>query len=68
MFDSVTGVAFGPTFQSEEDAEAFLRWLAANPWRRPSGLTFRDPRGLAPFELAEAIAAWRASRGQQPRP
>ena len=26
MFDSVTGWAFGPVFEHEEDAEAFMGW------------------------------------------
>lgn len=67
MFDSVDGRAFGPTFRSEEDAQSFLEWFAANPWRRPSGLTFSDPRGLAAFELDEAVSKWRRSRAMTPR-
>ena len=67
MFDSVTGVAFGPTFRSVDDAESFLTWLREHPWRRPSGLTFTEPLGLSAFELGEAVSAWRRTRPIQPR-
>lgn len=29
LFDSVTGTAFGPTFGSVEEAEAYVKWLAS---------------------------------------
>lgn len=27
LYDSTTGMAFGPTFERESEAEAFLAWL-----------------------------------------
>ncbi len=59
LFDDVKGAAFGPLFSSTEEASGFLLWLVEHPIRRPSGVTYRDPRGLADFELADAVERWR---------
>jgi len=32
LYDSVSGFAFGPTFEDSEHAEAFLAWYAAWPY------------------------------------
>ncbi len=52
LYDSVTGIAFGETFQSAEDAEAFLAWL-------PS---FEDPRTMSVVALAGLRLEWEKAR------
>lgn len=44
--DSVTEVAFGPLFESVEDAEAFSKWLGT------------DPRRFSTAELIEKKHRW----------
>lgn len=56
LFDSVTGIAFGPLFASGDEARDFLRWVELEG--RP------DPRVLGVLELHDAIRAWRRSRVQ----
>lgn len=67
LFDSVTGVAFGPVFRPSEypdgsardahdTAEAFCRWLLQHTGGR-------DPRAMSSGALSTAVAAWR-DRGQ----
>jgi hypothetical protein len=31
LFDSVTGYAFGPVFESRDDAEDFMAWFGDHP-------------------------------------
>lgn len=50
MFDSVTGFAFGPVFDTEADLEEFMEW-----WDETSN---RDLRDLSDAELEEALAKW----------
>jgi hypothetical protein len=52
LVDSVTMTAFGPTFTDEEEAEAFLSWLAG-----PGGGL--DARGLDDEQLAESVIKFR---------
>lgn len=42
MFDSVTGFAFGPTFDNEEDALDFIEFLHDRGFTEPRGLTDPD--------------------------
>ncbi len=46
MYDSVTGRAFGPVFESEENVDEFLDWLEG------------DPRGLSADKLDELYQQW----------
>lgn len=48
LVDSVTGVAFGPVFDTHDGAQAFLEWLPG------------DARALSPGDLAQQIAEWAA--------
>ena len=50
LYDSVSGFAFGPTFESPEQAEDFLEYVA--------GEDGRDPRVLPSPLLEELHAAW----------
>lgn len=50
VYDSVTGIAFGPVFHSRYDAETFLRWYEAED--RP------DLRMLTTDEAVEAKWLW----------
>jgi hypothetical protein len=52
LYDSVTGWAFGPSFDSYEDAEAFERWAT-----HAKGSD--DLRKLDTCELGELFAEWR---------
>ncbi len=54
FFDGVTGMAVGPTFESEEHAEDFLRWLLEE-------VPF-DPRGLRPETLRLLREQWFTER------
>lgn len=45
LFCSTSGVAFGPVFDTEDEAERFLEWLGARDGR--------DPRLIREFELVE---------------
>jgi hypothetical protein len=49
LFDSVTGLAFGPLFESTDEADAFICTLA------------HDPRAYSSRELADSLAEWRAA-------
>ncbi len=55
IYDSVTGIAFGRTFDSHEDAENFVKWAAET-----SG---EDVRSLPPGELARLRLRWEIRRG-----
>lgn len=48
LYDSVTEIAFGPTFRSVEEAEAFLRWYPGP-----------DLRTLSVALLDDWIKRWR---------
>ena len=56
LYDSVTGLAFGPTFESTEHAEDFLRYFA--DWDE-SDHPVSDPRSARPGNLAAAHGEWR---------
>lgn len=56
LFDSVTGFAFGPTFEDEESADAFLAWL-----RERDG---RDARVLSDREIADVHHVWWVETGR----
>lgn len=50
LYDSTTGHAFGPTFQSADDAQEFLDWLRTK--------TLVDPRQIPWRELDDLHNAW----------
>ena len=50
LYDSVSDIAFGPVFDSEEDAEKFLEWLAINDGR--------DARELSASEIDRLQYQW----------
>ena len=54
LYDSVSGIAFGPTFDSDLDAEAFLDWLADNE--------VGDARALSETVLNAAAARFETER------
>lgn len=54
LYDSVTGRAFGPTFESEEHAEDFVEWCCNNT---AVGLT-----RLTDTALVELHTRWFAER------
>jgi len=65
MYDSATNWAFGPLFDSPEQAKAFLKWLEINP-KEPSkygkffaGSTTSDPRLMDDSSLESAFAEFR---------
>lgn len=51
MFDSVTGWAFGPAFDTEREANSFMEWLEVE-----HGL--EDARIISPDRLHELYAEW----------
>lgn len=51
IFDSVTGWAFGPVFDTAEDAEDFLKFFDAN------GIG-PDPRAVSAKVLESAFGDW----------
>jgi len=65
LFDSSTGFAFGPVFDSNSDADAFLEWLGKG---EEEGRTFHegrtrfiaDPRKYRSRELQELVSLWQA--------
>lgn len=50
LYDSVTGMAFGPTFADAEHAEHFLAWL-----RERNNL---PPQGIGPVTLGGYYDEW----------
>ncbi len=60
LYDSVTGWAFGPQFESVEDALSFLRWLGEGK--------DSDPRGFTDAHLEARYVSWLdwKARFQQP--
>jgi hypothetical protein len=55
LYDSVTGLAFGETFSSADEAEDFLQHYA-------SRLDASDLRSLTPLQLAHVRLEWQGSR------
>lgn len=59
LYDSTSGIAFGPTFEDAMDAEEFLAWLEEK--------IGRDPREASPAYLLILVQAWHAEReGREP--
>jgi hypothetical protein len=54
LFDSVTGWAFGPTFETEDEAESFLNFTASGD----------DLRTLDDAELDKLHRAWLVKIGR----
>ena len=54
IYDSVSGVAFGPVFTTTEEAEAFLAHLEL--------IGERDPRVIPVAELCVLAAEWKAEQ------
>lgn len=54
LFDSVSGWAFGPTFNTEEEAEDFRAFATHH----------HDLRLLNTFRLQDLLRSWRESRKQ----
>lgn len=54
LFDSVTGLAFGPVFEHLEEADGFLTFLEE--------IGERDPRIIPALELAELAEQFLAER------
>ena len=50
LFDSVTDTAFGPVFDSDEEADSFLDWIEEHDGR--------DARLLSPAELEAMNLDW----------
>ena len=51
LYDSVTETAFGPVFQSMDEAERFLDWLT-------TGSLINDARRLEDGEWSPVLSAW----------
>jgi hypothetical protein len=71
LYDSTTGVAFGPLFESEFDAYEFLEWLRSDETLDGlaesgdfGGVTYHgaDPRQWAPHDLIRIHALWESTR------
>ena len=58
LFCSTTGLAFGPVFASEFDANDFLSWMSDEA--EANGVSSSDPRDLGNGELAIAYGKWQA--------
>ena len=58
LFCSTTGLAFGPVFASEFDANDFLEWMTEQA--EANGVSSSDPRDLGNAELAIAYGKWQA--------
>lgn len=54
LFDSTNGLAFGPVFETEDDAEEFLEHLTE--------IGERDPRFIPAAELAAIAYDWEQER------
>ena len=57
LFDSVTGWAFGPTFDTADEADDFLEWFG-----HAEGWAADDPRDLRDPVLARAHSRWAKQR------
>jgi hypothetical protein len=69
LYDSTTGLAFGPIFDSDEDAIEFLEWLEKGEreeWAFERGddmlLVKADARIYRPDELDELKLIWSKER------
>jgi len=65
--DSVTGTAFGPLFDSADDAEEFMEWLRADTkrWANRPDIIPRptpDPRAYHESVLRDWCYMWRQER------
>lgn len=56
IYDSVTGFAFGPTFNCEDAAGDFLSWLDSNDEK--------DPRLMTNSELESKFGEWVSVHGE----
>lgn len=54
LFDSTDGLAFGPVFEDDDEAEAFLEHLEQ--------IGERDPRTIPAVELAQLHREWEGER------
>lgn len=50
LYDSTTGIAFGPVFEGRDEADAFMRWTRGNGWV--------DIRQLTPERMGDLSTAW----------
>lgn len=53
LYCSTSGLAFGPLFTDDDEAEAFLDWCVPK---------YGDPRSMPPQEVADALVDWRQSK------
>ena len=56
LYDSVTGLAFGPVFSKDESASDFLEWYAGTFYSTGA----IDLRSLHPKKLMEIVNEWHA--------
>lgn len=67
MFDSTSGRAFGPVFDSGDDLDDFLAWFGEEPHAEGARLaSYDDVRRLSATELDQVIEEWRAARATEP--
>jgi hypothetical protein len=60
MFDSTTGRAFGPVFDSSTELDAFLAWFGEEPHAEGARIaSYDDVRKLSATELDQVIEEWR---------
>jgi hypothetical protein len=57
LYDTVTGWAFGPTFENPEQADDYVRFCEARP-------DVDDVRALSPGRLEDLHRDWLRARGQ----
>lgn len=56
MYDSVTDTAFGPVFDTEEEANAFIEWCFKK---------YDDPRIMGPKLMERTYGEWVKGPGSQ---
>ncbi len=54
MFDSVTGFAFGPTFDSDDELDDYMTFVAS--------IDQRDLRSISSSDLEAYVVQWRGAR------
>jgi hypothetical protein len=66
LYDSTSGTAFGPVFDTPDDADDFLDWLKDGekvertiPFNNDNVLFLADPRIYRANELDELIRVWK---------
>lgn len=66
LYDSTTGMAFGPVFESTDDALDFLEWLREKysksktfQFGTETLLFIEDPRVYRETELVEVVNLWK---------